>query len=65
MNRDGYRSYFICLNVITVLSAMLLLLAGIVSSALEIFFTVSCTLMLIRLYRRVSSAGDTYYSLKH
>ena len=65
MNREVYRPYFICLNIITVLSAMLLCLAGIVSSALEIFFTVSCTLMLIRLYRRVTSSRDGYYSLKH
>ena len=58
MNREVYRPYFICLNIITVLSTMLLCLAGIVvNSALEIFFTVSCTLMLIRLYRRVSSSG--------
>lgn len=56
MNRGVYRPYLTCLNVITVISAMLLLLAGIVSSALEIFFTVSCTLLLIRLYRRVTAS---------
>lgn len=54
MNRDVYRPYLQALNVITVISAALLVLAGIVSSALEIFFTVSCTLLLIRLYRRVT-----------
>lgn len=65
MNREVYRPYLICLNVITALSAMLLILAGIVSSALEIFFTISCTLMLIRLYRRVASSKDAIASSSH
>lgn len=63
MNRTAYRPYFVCLNVITVLSAMLLVLAGIVSSALEIFFTVSSTLLLIRLYRKVNAPKGFYSSI--
>lgn len=55
MNQTRYRTFLTCLNVITTLSAMLLVLAGIVSSALEIFFTVSCTVLLIRLYRNVTA----------
>lgn len=57
MDKKTYGIYLILLNLITVISAMLLLLAGIVSSALEIFFTVSCTLLLIRLYRRITLNG--------
>lgn len=56
MKREIYRPYLVWLNVTTVLSAALLILAGIVSSALEIFFTVSCTLLLRRLYLRVTAS---------
>lgn len=55
MKREVYRPYLICLNTITILSAALLILAGIVSTALEVFFTVSCTLLLRRLYLRVTA----------
>lgn len=54
MDKKTYGIYFTLLNAITVICALLLLLAGIVSSALEIFFTISCTLLLIRLYRRIT-----------
>lgn len=52
MNQEIYRSYLICLTVITVISALLLFLAGIVSTALEIFFTLSSTFLLQKLYRK-------------
>lgn len=54
INQNVYRSYLTGLNIITVLSAALLFLAGIVSSALEIFFTLSCTVLLQKLYRRLT-----------
>ena len=41
------------LAAIVLISGFLFVLAGIVSSALEIFFTVSATLMAYRLYLRV------------
>lgn len=59
MNEQAYGIYFTLLNVITACSASLLLLAGIVSSALEIFFTITCTLLLIRLYRRITYNGKS------
>ncbi|WP_313181052.1 hypothetical protein [Lacrimispora sp.] len=53
MNQEVYRPYLHCLMVITVLSAFLFFLTGIVSTVLEIFFILSCTFLLQRLYRRV------------
>lgn len=52
MNQEVYRPYLICLLIITALSASLLFLAGIVNTALEIFFTLSCTLLTQKLYER-------------
>jgi hypothetical protein len=53
MNQEVYRPYLHCLLVITVLSAFLFFLTGIVSTVLEIFFILSSTFLLQRLYRRV------------
>lgn len=53
MNQTAYRYYFISLFFITVMSVALFLLTGIVSSALEIFFILSCTLLLNKLYIKV------------
>lgn len=55
MNQEVYRPYLHCLLVITVLSAFLFFLTGIVSTVLEIFFILSCTFLLQRLYRRVQA----------
>lgn len=52
MNQEKYRPYLSWLNVITVISLMLLILAGIVSTALEIFFTLSSVILLLKLYRK-------------
>lgn len=52
MNKEVYRPYLHCLLVITVLSAFLFFLTGIVSTVLEIFFILSSTFLLQRLYRR-------------
>lgn len=49
--KEVYRFYLVGLTGITLFSAFLLILAGIVSSALEIFFTVSTVVMVYRLYR--------------
>ncbi len=51
--KGAYRLYLAGLTGITLFSAFLLLLAGIVSSALEIFFTFSTVVMVYRLYRRI------------
>lgn len=51
--KNAYRPYLAGLAGITLFSAFLLLLAGIVSSALEIFFTISTVVMVYRLYRRI------------
>lgn len=50
---EVYRRYLTALAVISVISAFLLALAGIVSSALEIFFTISTVVLVRRLLRRV------------
>lgn len=48
-----YLLYLSGMGAIVIVSAFLFILAGIVSSALEIFFTVSATLMAYRLYLRI------------
>ncbi len=55
MNQEVYRPYLHCLLVITVMSTFLFFLTGIVSTVLEIFFVLSCTFLLQRLYRRVQA----------
>uniref|UniRef100_UPI0006D10B1C hypothetical protein n=1 Tax=Clostridium sp. NkU-1 TaxID=1095009 RepID=UPI0006D10B1C len=63
MNQALYRPYLHGLLVITVLSAFLFFLTGIVSTVLEIFFTLSCTILLERLYRRILAPRITWRSL--
>ncbi|HBE85682.1 MAG TPA: hypothetical protein DDW53_10050 [Lachnoclostridium sp.] len=60
MNQEVYRHYWHCLLVITVLSAFLFFLTGIVSTVLEIFFILSCTYLLQRLYRRVQAPKNRW-----
>lgn len=60
MNQEVYRPYLHCLLVITVLSAFLFFLTGIVSTVLEIFFILSCTVLLQRLYRRVQAPKNRW-----
>ncbi|MBW4844920.1 MULTISPECIES: hypothetical protein [unclassified Lacrimispora] len=60
MNQEVYRPYLHCLLVITVLSAFLFFLTGIVSTVLEIFFILSCTFLLQRLYRRVQAPKNRW-----
>ncbi|WP_143321589.1 hypothetical protein [Clostridium sp. HBUAS56010] len=60
MNKTAYRSYLICLSGITVLSAFLLILSGIVSTALEIFFVLSCNMLLHKLYNKLYSPKLIY-----
>lgn len=50
-NRTRYRPYLLCLIGIVIGSAGLLVLVGIVSSALEIFFTIATVILVYRLYR--------------
>ncbi len=52
-----YRPYLWGIGIIVAVSAFLFILAGIVSSALEIFFTVSMTWMVYGLYKNMT-AGD-------
>jgi hypothetical protein len=59
MNRAVYRPYLHGLLAVTGLSALLFFLAGIVSTVLEIFFTISCTILIERLYRRIHTAKLT------
>lgn len=49
-DKRKYRRYLIGLAGIALCSAALLIAAGIVSSALEIFFTISATILTYRLY---------------
>lgn len=57
MNRTAYRLYFVSLLLITAVCAVLFFLTGIVSTALEIFFVLSSTFLLRRLYGKVCSPG--------
>ena len=50
--RTRMRPYRRSLVSITIVSAILLFIAGIVSSALEIFFILSTTILLQRLYQQ-------------
>lgn len=59
MNQLVYRPYFMSLLVITVVCVILFFLTGIVSSALEIFFILSSTFLLHKLYIKVCSPGMT------
>ena len=53
-DRRGYRRYLQFLLASFAVCAWLFLLAGIVSSALEILFTISMTLLTYRLYRKLA-----------
>lgn len=57
-SKDSYRPFLKALIVITVFSAFLLALAGIVSSALEIFFTISTGILVRRLLKRVAAEAS-------
>lgn len=52
-NQKRYRSYLIGLSGIVICSAVLLVIVGIVSSALEIFVTITTVIMSLRLSRTV------------
>ena len=54
-SREGYRSYLAGIIAIAAVSAALLLAAGIVSSALEIFFTISTAVLSHRLQLRLAA----------
>lgn len=54
-DRPGYRSYMTGLWGIAAGSLFLLWAAGIVSSALEIFFVVSCSILVRKLHKKVLS----------
>jgi hypothetical protein len=60
--KDLYRSYAIALTVITCICILLFFMTGIVSSALEIFFVLSCTFLLKSLYKTVSTHDRRNYS---
>lgn len=55
MNHIAYRPYLLGLVGITFLSSLLLILTGIVSTALEIFFILSCAVLLQKLYSKLCS----------
>ncbi len=57
-NQKKYRPYLISLAGIALVSVILLWLAGIVSSALEIFFTITSAILVQRLYRSFSLPGS-------
>lgn len=59
INHEAYRPYLACLHVITIICTFLLFLAGIVSSALEIFFTISSVVMVRMLYKKVSALNSS------
>lgn len=52
LEKETYRPFLVCLIGIALFSMFLLKLAGIVSSALEIFFTISTELLAFRLYQK-------------
>lgn len=56
---ETYRPYLMGLTGITLCSAFLLMLVGIVSSALEIFFTISTVVMVYQLYRKLCVSSSS------
>lgn len=56
-SKEQYRPYLILLIGITLFSGFLLILVGIVSSALEIFFTISTVILVRRIHRLVSASS--------
>ena len=52
-DKASYKPWLAVLGLIVIISAVLLIIVGIISSALEIFFTLSMTLMVYRLYLRI------------
>ena len=55
---DVYRPFLAGLCVIVVVSVLLLMLAGIISSALEIFITVTTVILSYRLTERIEEQGN-------
>lgn len=62
LSPNSYRFYLGALIGITIISAILLVVAGIVSSALEIFFTISSVILVRRLCHCVSALSQTAVS---
>lgn len=52
-NRYDFRIYLYSLHYITAISLLLLILVGIVSTALEFFFSISCVVLTCNLYKEV------------
>lgn len=63
--RQLLRPYRAALIGITAISALLLLIAGIISTALELFFVVSTTLMVQQLYNQCYSLLPIYHDSQH
>lgn len=56
---ETYTGFLFALTLLTIFCAILFLSAGIISSALEIFFTLSSAILVNHLYRAVSSASSS------
>lgn len=59
-DRSKYRFFLTAIIVIIILSGLLLLATGIVSSALEIFFTISCSVLIRKLQKTTQKAKYHY-----
>lgn len=57
-NSYDFRIYLYCLHFIAGFSILLLMVVGIVSTALEFFFSISCTVLTCNLYKQISSLNQ-------
>ena len=59
-HRSDYRIYLYSLHFITAMSCLFFLLVGIVSTALEVFFSLSCVVLTCNLYKQVKEHNEIH-----
>lgn len=59
-NRTDFKIYLIGLHFITIVSCILFALVGLVSTALEAFFSLSCVMLTCSLYKQVRVYQEIY-----
>ena len=61
-HRSDYRIYLYSLHFITAMSCLFFLLVGIVSTALEVFFSLSCVVLTCNLYKQIKEHNEIHWS---
>lgn len=59
-HRSDYRIYLYSLHFITAMSCLFFLLVGIVSTALEVFFSLSCVVLTCNLYKQIKEHNEIH-----